>query len=233
MPENESSSVPTAFPVTERTRVRRVPQRASHERAVVEAVLDAAPVCHLGFVEDGRPFVIPTLHARVGDTVLLHGSTKSRMMCALADGAEVCLTATSIDGLVLARSAFHHSVNYRSVMVFGRAHPVLDDERKLEALRAFTERFHPGRWDEVRPPNDAELKATLVLALPLEEAVAKVRTGGPIDDAEDMGLPVWAGVVPLALVAGEPIADPALAPGLELRQTSYRTGAKWEPAPVR
>ncbi|MEW6269679.1 MAG: pyridoxamine 5'-phosphate oxidase family protein [Thermodesulfobacteriota bacterium] len=228
MAETKPTSDAT-FAITERTRVRRLPQRASHERAAVEAILDAAPVCHLGFVEDGRPFVIPTLHARVGDTVLVHGSSKSRTLCALADGAEVCLSATLIDGLVLARSAFHHSVNYRSVTLFGRARAVLEDEPKLEALRTFTERFHPGRWDEVRPPNAAELKATLVLALALEEAVAKVRSGGPLDDEEDMSWPVWAGVVPLALVAREPIPDQGLAAGLEL-PTSRRAGDAWQPA---
>jgi hypothetical protein len=228
MPETDTGN-DGSFAVTERTRVRRLPQRASHERAAVEAILDAAPVCHLGLVEDGRPFVIPTLHARLGDTVLVHGSSRSRTLCALADGVEVCLSATLIDGLVLARSAFHHSVNYRSVVVYGRAQAVLEDEAKLAALRAFTERFHPGRWDEVRSPNASELKATLVLALPLSEAVAKVRTGGPLDDEADLSWPVWAGVVPLELVAREPIPEQGLAAGLELRQTSYRAGAAWEP----
>ncbi len=217
---------------TERNRVKRLPARASHERATVHAILDAALVCHLGFAtggDAGQPFVIPTLHARVGDEVLVHGSSKSRTLEALAGGVDVCLTVTLIDGLVLARSAFHHSVNYRSVTAFGRARLLATDEEKLAALRAFTERLYPGRWDEVRPPNPAELKATHVLALPLDEAVAKVRTGGPIDDAEDMALPVWAGVVPLALAGGAPIADPQLAPGIALRPSSFPPDRDWRP----
>jgi uncharacterized protein len=217
---------------SERNRVKRLPARASHERATVHAILDAALVCHLGFVSEGQPgqpFVIPTLHARVGDEVLVHGSSRSRTLEALAGGIDVCLTVTLIDGLVLARSAFHHSVNYRSVTAFGRARLLTDDDEKTAALRAFTERLYPGRWDEVRPPSPAELKATHVLSLPLDEAVAKVRTGGPIDDPEDMTLPVWAGVVPLAVTGGAPIADTQLAPGLALRPTSFPPGADWRP----
>lgn len=214
---------------TERNRVQRLPARASHERQAVHEILDAALVCHLGFIVDGQPFVIPTLHARVGDEVLVHGSSKSRMLGALAGGAEVCLTVTLIDGLVLARSAFHHSVNYRSVTAFGRARLLAGDDEKLAALRAFTERLYPGRWDEVRPPNASEMKATHVLALPLDEAVAKVRTGDPIDDAEDMSLPVWAGVVPLALEGGVAIPDARLAPRLALRESSFPPGAAWRP----
>lgn len=215
---------------TERNKVRRLPARASHERAAVHAILDAALVCHLGFVVDGQPFVIPTLHARVGDEVLVHGSSKSRTLEALAGGVDVCLTVTLIDGLVLARSAFHHSVNYRSVTAFGRARLLTDDAAKTAALHAFTERLYPGRWSEVRPPNPTELKATHVLALPLDEAVAKVRTGGPIDDADDMSLPVWAGVVPLATTAGAPLADAQLAPQIALRPTTFPVAAAWRPA---
>jgi nitroimidazol reductase NimA-like FMN-containing flavoprotein (pyridoxamine 5'-phosphate oxidase superfamily) len=196
------------FLPTERTRVRRLPQRAAYDRATVHGILDAGIVCHLGFVEGGRPVVIPTAYARVGDVVYVHGSSKSRTLCVLADGVEVCLTVALIDGLVLARSAFHHSINYRSVVVFGRARSLEDDVAKLAALEAFTERLHPGRWREVRPPSPPELKATKVLELPLEEAVAKCRSGGPLDDAEDYALPVWAGVLPLALVRGDPIPDP-------------------------
>lgn len=216
---------------SDRNRVQRVPARASHERATVHAILDAALVCHLGFVVDGQPFVIPTLHARAGDEVLVHGSSKSRMLEALASGADACLTVTLIDGLVLARSAFHHSVNYRSVTAFGRARLLATDDEKLAALRAFTERLYPGRWDEVRPPNAAELKATHVLALPLDEAVAKVRTGDPLDDPADMALPVWAGVVPLALQGGAAVPDAQLAPGLALRPTSFPLDAAWRPRP--
>lgn len=214
---------------TERNRVRRLPARASHEREAVHAILDAALVCHLGFVEDGQPFVIPTLHARDGDRVLVHGSSKSRTLLALAGGVDVCLTVTLIDGLVLARSAFHHSVNYRSVTVFGRATALDGDAAKNAALRAFTERLYPGRWDEVREPNPSELKATVVLSLPLDESVAKVRTGPPLDDAEDMEWPVWAGVVPLETSGGAPVPDPQLAPGTSLRASSFPTGAAWRP----
>lgn len=199
------------FAQTERTRVRRLPQRASYDVETVHGILDAGLVCHVGLVEDGRPVVIPTAYARVGDAVVLHGSSKSRTLLAAAAGAEMCVTVTHLDGLVLARSAFHHSVNYRSVVIFGHAAEVTDPPRKRELLRAFTERLYPDRWSVARPPNEQELKATLVVELPLHEAVAKVRTGGPIDDAEDMSLPVWAGVVPLRLVAGAPEAAEDLA----------------------
>jgi nitroimidazol reductase NimA-like FMN-containing flavoprotein (pyridoxamine 5'-phosphate oxidase superfamily) len=226
---NEPDPIQKEYRQTDRNRVRRVPARASHERATVHAILDATLVCHVAFVVDGQPFVIPTLHARVGEELLLHGSTKSRMLETLASGVDVCVSVAAIDGLVLARSAFHHSVNYRSVTVFGQARVVADEELKLAALRAFTERLYPGRWDEVRPPNESEMKATLVLALPLDEAVAKVRTGPPLDDADDMMLPVWAGVVPLATRAGAPEPDPKLAPGLTLRPTSFPPEAFWRP----
>lgn len=215
------------FPATERTRVRRLPQRAAYDRETLTAILDANLVCHLGFVADGQPFVVPTLYARAGDELLLHGSSRNRSLGALAAGADVCLAVTAIDGLVLARSAFHHSVNYRSVTVFGRARPVTGDEEKLAALRAFTERLYPGRWDEVRTPNAAELKATLVLALPLAEAVAKVRTGGPIDDEEDLAWPVWAGVVPLELVARAAVADAHVPDGLALREGTLAETGPW------
>src|SRR5262245_22049687 len=194
----------STFPKTERTRVRRLPQRASYAVDTVHAILDAGLVCHVSFVEPGRPIVIPTAYARVDDTIVFHGSSRSRTVLAAADGAELCVAVTHLDALVLARSAFHHSVNYRSVVIFGRAVAVTEPTRKLTLLRAFTERLYPGRWTAARPPNEQELKATLVVELPLREAVAKVRTGGPIDDAEDMGLPVWAGVVPLRIVAGTP-----------------------------
>lgn len=228
MPETIAGS-DHAYRQTTRNRVRRLPQRASHERAAVDAILDAALVCHLGFVADGQPFVIPTLYARVGERVVLHGSSKSRTLEALAGGVDVCLTVTLIDGLVLARSAFHHSVNYRSVTVFGRATALASEEEKCAALRAFTERLYPGRWDAVREPTASELKATHVLSLPLDEAVAKVRTGPPIDDAEDMALPVWAGVVPLGMVAGEPVPDAQLASGIPFPSATFPAGAAWRP----
>ena len=210
-----------AFPQTDRTRVRRLPARASYDVETVHAILDAGLVCHVGFVEQGRPIVIPTAYARVGDTVVFHGSSKSRTLLAATNGVELCINVALIDGLVLARSAFHHSVNYRSVVLFGRATEITEPERKFAALRAFTERLYPGRWDAVRTPNEQELKATLVLELPLAEAVAKVRTGGPIDDEEDMTWPVWAGVVPLRLASGAPEPAPELASGLAPPVTAW------------
>jgi nitroimidazol reductase NimA-like FMN-containing flavoprotein (pyridoxamine 5'-phosphate oxidase superfamily) len=199
-----------------RTRVRRVPQRAAYDRATIDAILDEALVAHLGFAIDGQPYVIPTLHARVGDTVYLHGSAASRALRTLGAAAPACLTVTLLDGLVLARSAFHHSMNYRSVVVLGEARPVDDPGERLLALEHFTERLVPGRWGEVRPPNAQELKGTRVLALTLDEASAKVRTGPPVDDDEDYALDAWAGVIPLAVAAGEPIADPRLRTGIGL-----------------
>ena len=201
------------FAPTPRTRVRRAPKRAVYARDTVEAILDEALVCHLAFVHEGRPFCIPTLHARVGDVVYVHGSAASRMVRTLQGGAPACLTVTLTDGLVLARSAFHHSMNYRSAVVVGTLHAVEDPAERERALEAFTEHLLPGRWPEVRWPNRKELKATSVLAMPLAEASAKVRTGGPVDDDEDYALPVWAGVVPLTLTAGAPVPDPLLEPG--------------------
>lgn len=196
------------FTPTDRTSVRRLPKRASYDRAVVYQILDEGFICHVGFVVDGKPFVIPTAYGRVGDTLYLHGAKANRMLKALAAGAEACVTVTLIDGLVLARSAFHHSMNYRSVVVFGRASAVEDPREKLDAMRAFSEHLIPGRWSEVRQPSERELAATLVLALPLAEVSAKVRAGAPVDDEEDLTLPVWAGELPLRLVACEPVRDP-------------------------
>jgi uncharacterized protein len=181
-------------------RVRREPHRGRYDRQTIDAILDEALLCHLGFEVDGQPYVIPTLHARVGDTVYVHGSAASRMLRQLAGGIRVCLTVTLFDGLVLARSVFNHSVNYRSVVLLGTAQLVPDDE-KLEALHALTEQLAPGRWEEARQPTAKELKATWILALPIEEASAKVRGGPPEDDPEDEHLPVWAGVVPVHLAA--------------------------------
>src|SRR5581483_9507759 len=194
-----------------RTRVKRVPERGAYDRGQVDAILDAGLVCHLGFVHDGHPIVIPTLYARVGDGVYVHGSSASRMLRTLKGGVDACLTVTLVDGLVLARSIFHHSINYRSVVVLGRAAEVTDPDEKVGALEAFGERILPGWWAEVRPPTRLELKATSILRLPLDEASAKLRTGPPTDDEEDYDLPVWAGVIPLALRAGEPQPDPRLA----------------------
>jgi len=192
---------------TPRTRVRRFPSRASYDRTTIHAILDEALVCHLGFVHDGQPFVLPTTYARVDDALYLHGSAASRMLRGLRDGIPVCVTVTLLDGLVLARSAFHHSMNYRSVVILGVAAEVTGAAERLGALEAIVQHVNPGRWQQVRPPNDRELKATIVLRLPLVEASAKVRTGGPLDDAGDLGWPCWAGHVPLRLVALEPVPD--------------------------
>src|SRR6266849_3543421 len=199
------------FPATERTTVRRIPKRASYERAVVEAILDEGLICHVGFVIDGQPYVIPTIHARVGDRLYVHGSAASRMLRAVQEGIPVCVTVTLLDGLVLARSAFHHSLNYRSVMILGTAVEVTDQTERLAALKAVVEHVVPQRWADVRWPSEQELKATLVLKLPLAEVSAKVRTGPPLDDEEDYQLPCWAGEVPLRLVAQVPVPDPRLA----------------------
>jgi nitroimidazol reductase NimA-like FMN-containing flavoprotein (pyridoxamine 5'-phosphate oxidase superfamily) len=200
---------------TPRTKLRRVPARGSHDRETIDAILDEALVCHLGFVHDGRPAVIPTLHARVGDEVFIHGSAASRMIRALAGGIEACLTVTLVDGLVLARSAFHHSINYRSVVLYGTATRCTEPEEKERALEAFTEKLVPGRWADVRWPNRKELKATAALALPIREGSAKVRTGPPIDDEEDYALEAWAGVVPIRTQRLDPIPDPELRPDID------------------
>jgi uncharacterized protein len=199
-----------------RTRVRRVPARGRYDRETIHAILDETLISHVGFAQDGEPVVIPMLHARVGERLYLHGSSASRLLRALAAGAPVCVTATLVDGLVLARSAFHHSINYRSVVVFGTARLVEPQEERLAALELFTEKLVPGRWPEVRPPSTQELKGTKVLSLPLDEASAKVRTGPPVDDDEDYDLPVWAGVLPMSTVVHEPEPDPRLDPRVEV-----------------
>jgi nitroimidazol reductase NimA-like FMN-containing flavoprotein (pyridoxamine 5'-phosphate oxidase superfamily) len=197
---------------TERTRVRRLPERAAYDRATVHAILDEGFICHVGFVVDGQPYVVPTGYARVGETIYLHGSTGSRL--GLRPGMDVCVTVTLLDGLVLARSAFHHSMNYRSVMAMGRTRPVTDPAQKDAALRALVDHIVPGRSGAVRGGDRRELAATAVLALPLDEVSAKVRTGPPIDDEPDYALPIWAGVLPLRQVAGPPMPDDRLDPAL-------------------
>jgi len=191
----------------ERTTVRRAPDRGHYDRPTIDAILDEALVCHVGFVDDGQPVVIPTLQVRVDDHVYLHGATGSRMVKVLSSGAPACVTVTLLDGLVLARSAFHQSVNYRSVVIFGTATRVEDPEMKCRVLHELTERFVPGRWADIRHPNEGELARTALLALPIDEASAKIRTGGPKDDEEDLGLPIWAGVIPLELTRLEPVPD--------------------------
>jgi uncharacterized protein len=198
-----------------RSKVKRVPARGSYDRGTIDAILDEALISHVGFVQGGQPFVIPTLHARQGDRLLLHGSSASRLIRTLSEGVPVCATTTLIDGLVLARSAFHHSINYRSVVVLGTAEPIEAEEERLQALELFTEKLVPGRWPHVRPPNRKELKATRVLQLPLDEASAKVRTGPPVDDEPDYELPVWAGVIPMRTTAQDPRPDPRLDPPRE------------------
>ncbi len=201
---------------TPRSQIRRLPQRGQYESEAIYQILDEGLVCHVGFAVDSQPFVIPTAYGRVGDRLYIHGSPASRMLRSLQNSVEVCVTVTLLDGLVLARSAFHHSMNYRSVVIFGTATTVEDADQKLEALKAFTEHVVPGRWTEVRQPNRQELQGTLVLSLPLTEGSAKVRTGPPLDDEEDYSLPVWAGVVPLQLSASEAIADPRLSPEISI-----------------
>jgi len=195
------------FQPTERTQVKRLPKRGHYDAETVYQILDTAFVCQVGFVVDGQPYVIPTNYGRRGDTLYIHGSPASRMLKTMSAGVPVCVNVTHIDGLVLARSAFHHSVNYRSVVILGKARVVSDPAEKMAALRIFTNHVLKGRWDDVRQPNEQELKATTVLALPLEEVSAKVRTGGPVDDEEDYALPVWAGVLPLEIVARSPEPD--------------------------
>ena len=200
--------------MSERTTFRRLPVRGTHDEQAIHAILDAAHLAHVGFVVDGQPFVIPTLFGRRGNTLFLHGSAVSRTMKTLATGIPVCLSVAMTDGLVLARSAFHHSVNYRSVMVFGTARLITDSARKNEALAVISDHLIAGRWAESRTPTEQELAATAVLELEIDEATAKSRTGGPKDDHEDMALPIWAGVLPLKIVAGEPVADELLSPGI-------------------
>lgn len=207
---------------TPRTTAQRLPARGRHDRATIDAILDEALVCHLGFVHEGQPFVIPTIHARAGDSVFVHGSAASRMLRALDAGVSACLSVTLVDGLVMARSAFHHSMNYRSVVLLGTLKTVTDPGRKLEALRAITEHVAPGRYAQVRPPNENELRGTSVMELPIVEGSAKVRSGPPGDDPEDLALDCWAGVVPLALRAGEPIPAPDLRPGIAVPESLLR-----------
>jgi nitroimidazol reductase NimA-like FMN-containing flavoprotein (pyridoxamine 5'-phosphate oxidase superfamily) len=201
---------------TARTKLKRFPERGSFESETIYRILDEGFVCHVGFTLDELPFVIPTAYARLGDRLLIHGSAASRMLRALAREANVCVTVTLLDGLVLARSAFHHSMNYRSVVIFGRAKVVTDKQEKLEALRAFTEHVVPGRWIDVRKPGESELKATLVLSLDIDEASAKIREGGPVDDEADYELDIWAGVIPLRLTADAPVGDAKLNEGIAL-----------------
>jgi len=216
----------TTFSKTPRNKTKRRAKRATYDVETVHAILDAGFICHIGFVIDGQPFVIPTAYGRVEERLFIHGSPASRMLKTLEQGLEVCVTVTLLDGLVLARSAFHHSVNYRSVVLFGTAHKVTDFEEKAQALKAFTDQVIPDRWSALRPMTDTEVEGTTVLSLPITEASAKVRTGPPVDDEADYALPIWAGVLPLRLTADAPISDPRLPDEIAIpdhvQQSAYR-----------
>jgi uncharacterized protein len=206
-----NSSLPTA-----RTRVVREPQRAVYDRKTVYEILDAGFICHVGFSIDSQPYVIPTSYGRKDDVLYIHGSAASRMLRHASNGIPVCVTVTLLDGLVLARSIFNHSMNYRSVVVLGTAFEIREREEKLAALHSLSEHILPGRWKDTREPNEQELKATTVLRLPLEEFSAKVRQGPPIDDEEDYSFSTWAGVIPLEVVARDPVSDSRLLPGISV-----------------
>lgn len=205
----------TTYEKTPRNQVIRAPKRGAYDKQTVYEIIDAAMICHVGFVQDGQPFVIPTLHARQGDNLLLHGATTSRLIKHAAAGNPLCITVTLVDGLVLARSAMHHSANYRSAVVFGQG-SLVSAEEKMAGLQAFTDRLIPGRWADARQPNHKELKATAVVAIPMESASAKVRVGPPKDDEADYELPVWAGVLPIKQIIDTPEDDPRLEAGIQV-----------------
>lgn len=206
----------TLFTKTEKNRIQRLPKRGQYDRETIYRILDEALICHVGFAEQGQPYVIPINFARVEDRIVLHGAKASRLLKHIAAGQPVCMEATIVDGLVLARSVFHHSVNYRSVVLFGRGHLIEAEEEKLAALKAITEHLIPGRWQETRPPNRKEMNATSVVSIKIEEASAKIRVGPPVDDEEDYALPVWAGILPLRETALSPIHEEGLPEGIPL-----------------
>ncbi|MCZ6899706.1 MAG: pyridoxamine 5'-phosphate oxidase family protein [Bacteroidetes bacterium] len=208
---------------TPKTKIKRVSQRGSYDPDVIYKILDQAFICHVGFIHEGNPVVIPTSYGRIGDNLYLHGSAKSRMLMTLGKGGEICVTVTIVDGLVLARSIFHHSMNYRSVVLFGKPQKVTSEKEKEQALKAFTNHIIPGRWEEVRLPNKKELKGTTVVRLPIGEASAKIRTGPPLDDQEDYKLPIWAGVIPIKAQPLDAIPDTKLSKDLTttLSVTNY------------
>jgi len=208
-----------SFVPTPRTTVRRLAKRAMYDREVVYAILDEAFICHVGFISGESPVVLPTAYGRDGDQLYLHGSAANHMLRIAAAGAELCIAVTLVDGLVMARSAFHHSINYRSVVIFGKGQVITEPADKTEALRCISEHVTPGRWAEVRPPTENELKVTAVIAVPLDEVSAKVRTGGPVDDEEDYRLPVWAGVLPLALCPLATVDDGRVPDGIAVAKS--------------
>ncbi|NJR62804.1 MAG: pyridoxamine 5'-phosphate oxidase family protein [Cyanobacteria bacterium CRU_2_1] len=212
---------------TDRSKVKSRPRLGHHDRAIVNQILDESPVVHVGFVVDDQPFVIPMGYGRDGDLLYIHGSTASRMLRNLEKGIEMCVTATLLDGIVIARSLFHHEMNYRSVVLFGRATLVEGEDEKMHALKVLSEQIVPGRWEQARTPTLQEVKGTTVLAFPIEEGSAKIRSGEPHDNAEDYALPIWAGQLPLKLIAGVPIPDPKLSSDIAASEnlTNYRRGA--------
>jgi nitroimidazol reductase NimA-like FMN-containing flavoprotein (pyridoxamine 5'-phosphate oxidase superfamily) len=210
------------FAPTEKTRVKRLHERGHYDRETVHAILDAGFICHVGYIIDDQPYVTPTSYWREGDRVYWHGSSASRMLRTVSKGIKVCLTVTHVDGLVLARSGFHSSINYRAVMAFGEAEVIVDEAHKRAALKAFMEHVTPGRWDMVRPVTSQELKGTTVLSMKLTEVSAKVRTGPPKDDEEDYALPIWAGVLPLKLTSGPPEPDPRLTATMPIPEHAKR-----------
>ena len=212
--------------VTQRSKLKRLPKRGSQERELIYSILDEALIAHVGFITNDQPFVIPMAYGRKGDRLYLHGSSVSRLLKTLEQGVDVCINVTLLDGLVIARSLFHHSMNYRSVVLFGKAEIIRDEEEKTSALKAITEQMIPNRWHEARLPNNKELKATNVLSFEIVEGSAKVRTGAPSDDAEDYSLPYWAGELPLKLTPGIPIPDPKLSVGISVPEniTHYQRG---------
>ena len=216
---NKPMPEPQKLQVTPRSKLRRLPKRGSQERELIYSILDEALIAHVGFVRDNQPFVIPMAYGRQGDRLYLHGSSVSRLLKTLEQGVDVCITVTIVDGLVVARSLFHHSMNYRSVVLFGKAKLVETESEKMTSLKAITEQMIPGRWQQARLPNTQELNATKVLAVPIEEGSAKVRTGSPTDDADDYSLPFWAGELPLKLTPGIPVNDPQLASNIALPES--------------
>jgi nitroimidazol reductase NimA-like FMN-containing flavoprotein (pyridoxamine 5'-phosphate oxidase superfamily) len=219
--------------VTEKTKLGRRPERGSYDREVINQILDEGFICHIGFVQDGQPFVIPTGYGRRGDDIYFHGSAASRMLRNLSRGIPVCLTVTLVDGLVLARSIFHHSMNYRSVVVLGNATILKEGKEKADALRVISDNIIRGRWNEVREPTEEEMKATSVMKLPINEASAKIRSGPPLDDQPDYDLPIWAGVLPLVTRAAEPIIDPAMRMQVDLPESVRRYESQASSLPTK